>query len=99
MIAPELAEAAMALLKRHYHWNKPLRSLGIRVTNLVPIGDARQVSLFTDEAKREKMERLEYAIDGVRSRFGRRSINRALLSYDTMLDAKADHTIHPVGYL
>ena len=102
MIASELADAAMTLLRRHYHWHKPLRSIGIRGSNLVPIGDMRQISLFTDEVKREKLERMEYAIDGVRSRFGHRSIGRALLSYDKKLgklNAKADNTYHPVGYL
>ena len=102
LIASELMDAAMKLLQRHYHWHKPLRSIGIRGSNLVPVEDMRQTSLFADDIKREKLERLEYAIDGVRQRFGHRSVSRALMSYDNKLgkvDAKADHTIHPVGYL
>ena len=102
MIASELTDAAMTLLRKHYHWYKPLRSIGIRGSNFVPIGDMRQISLFADEIRREKLERLEYAIDGVRSRFGHRNIGRALLSYEKKLgklNAKDENTYYPVGYL
>jgi DNA polymerase-4 len=102
MIAPELTDAAMKLLRRHYRWEKPLRGIGIRGTDLVPMGNYRQLSLFEDETRRARLERLEYTIDDLRRRFGHRSIGRALLAVDQKLgklDAKADHTIHPVGYL
>lgn len=102
MVAPELAGAAMQLLRKHYSWKKPLRSIGIRGTNLIPIDSARQISIFDDEAKRERTERLEYAIDDIRRRFGHRAIGRALLALDDRLgnlDAKADNIIHPIGYL
>ena len=102
MISSELVSTAMALLKKHYQWEKPLRSIGIRGANLVPIGSCRQLSFFEDEAERERMERLEYAIDDIRRRFGHYSINRAILALDDKLgkiDAKADHVIHPIGYM
>jgi DNA polymerase-4 len=102
MISSELTEAAMALLKSHYQWEKPLRSIGIRGTNLVPIDSVRQLSIFDDEARRTRMERLEYAIDGIRRRFGYHSLGRALLALDERLgklDAKSDNVIHPIGYL
>jgi len=102
MIATELTDAAMQLLRKHYRWEKPLRSIGIRGTNLIPIDSIRQLSIFGDEEKRRARERLEYAIDDVRRRYGYFSIGRALLSTDGKLgrlDAKADNVIHPVGYL
>jgi DNA polymerase-4 len=92
----------MKLLREHYRWEKPLRSVGIRGTNLVPIGQTRQLSLFEDNAKREKLEKLEYTIDEIRRRYGHFAINRALLCFDPILgreDAKSTHTIHPIGYL
>ncbi len=98
MIAPELSDVAMTLLKKHYRWDKPLRSIGIRGTNLVPIGGMRQLSLLEDEAKHERME---YTIDDIRRRFGHCAIGRGLLMLDDKLgklNAKADHTIHPIGY-
>ncbi|MCL2060930.1 MAG: DNA polymerase IV [Oscillospiraceae bacterium] len=101
-ISTELCGAAMALLRRNWHWGKPLRSVGIRGANLVPIGQPRQMSLFADEKRREKAEAIEYAVDGIRRRFGHCAIDRALLLLDGKLgklDAKADHGIHPTGYL
>jgi DNA polymerase-4 len=101
IIASELTAIAMKLLRKHYQWEKPLRSIGIRGTNLVPIDNMRQLSIFDDGAKRERLERLEYTIDDIRRRFGHHSINRALLAIDNKLgklDAKADHIIHPLGY-
>ena len=62
----------------------------------------QQLSLFEDETKREKAEKLEYVIDDLRRRFGHFVINRAFMKSDPKLgklDAKADHVIHPVGYL
>ena len=101
MIASELTDIAMKLLNKHYRWQKPLRSIGIRGTNLVPIDNIRQLTIFDDGAKRERMEKLEYTIDDIRRRFGHHAINRALLALDGKLgklDAKADHIIHPLGY-
>ena len=101
MISSELTNAAMILLRKHYRWEKPLRGIGIRGTNLVPIERWQQVTIFDDGVKRERAERLEYAIDNIRRRFGHRSVQRALLAIDGKLgklDAKADHIIHPLGY-
>jgi DNA polymerase-4 len=41
-------------------------------------------------------------VDDIRRRFGHHAINRALLVMDAnlgRLNPKADHVIHPVGYL
>jgi len=102
MIATELTDAAMKLLRKHYRWEKPLRGVGIRGTNLIPLDAVRQLSMFGDEERRRALEQLEYAIDGIRRRYGYHSIGRALLSTDEKLgklDAKGDNVIHPVGYL
>jgi len=101
-ISTELCAAAMALLRQNWKWQSPLRSIGIRGTNLAPIDLPRQTSIFYDEKKREKTEMLEYTVDEVRRRYGHYAIDRALLLLDDKLgklDPKADHTIHPIGYL
>ena len=102
MISFELAGTAMILLRRHYHWERPLRSIGIRGVDLVPLETTRQLSLFGDEERRERKERLEYAIDNIRGHFGHNSIGRAIFATDDKLgklDAKTEHIIHPVGYM
>ena len=101
-VSTDLCNAAMALLRQNWQWKSPLRSIGIRGTNLVPIDQPRQLSIFVDEKKREKAEMLEYTIDTIRRRYGHYAIDRALLLLDDKLgklNPKADHTIHPIGYL
>ena len=100
-ISTEMCAAAMKLLRQNWKWEKPLRSVGIRGTNLVPINQLRQLSLFLDEQRRDKAEKLEYTIDTIRRRFGHYAVDRALLLIDSQLgklNPKSDHTIHPIGY-
>ena len=101
-ISTELCGEAMKLLRANHRWEKPLRSIGVRGTNLVPIGAARQLSLFEDEAKRERIERMEYVVDDIRRRFGHFAIDRAFMRADPKLgklNPKDEHVIHPIGYL
>ena len=100
-LASELTAAAMQLLRDHYAFRKPLRSIGIRATQLVTENEQVQLSLFEDESKRLRRETIERTKDDIRRRFGHRSIGMALTGLDKQLgnlDAKGDHTIHPVGY-
>jgi len=101
-ISTELCAAAMFLMRANYKWERPLRSIGVRGTNLVPIGDTRQMSLFEDEIKRDRAEKLEFTIDEIRRKFGHFAIDRAMLRLDSKLgklNPKEEHVIHPVGYL
>ena len=101
-ISTELCAAAMQLLRANYTWELPLRSIGIRGANLVPMGGARQLSFFEDEQRRDRREKLEFTIDAIRRRYGHYAIDRALLHTDAKLgklNPKDEHVIHPVGYL
>ena len=101
-ISTELCDVAMNLLRQNWDWSKPLRSIGIRGTNLMPILEYPQLSLFEDDQKREKVQNLEFVIDDIRRRFGHYSIDRALLLLDDTLgniSPISDHVIHPIGYM
>lgn len=100
-ITDEIMTAAYALFKRHYRWDNPIRSLGVRGTDLVLENIPVQLDLFMNEAKRERQEKLDRAVDDIRRRFGYFSIQRAFMYRDRLLmnlDAKGDHTVHPVGF-
>lgn len=95
-----LHAAAMRLLRANWRWHKPLRSIGIRATDLTGEAQPEQLSLFTDASARIKRERLERSIDEIRRRFGHYSICRAAVLMDKTLgniNPKDDHTIHPIG--
>lgn len=100
-ISNDIAATAMKLFHQHYCWNKPIRSIGVRATDLIPANNPMQVSLFEDESQREKYETLDKTVDSLRSRFGHYCIQRASVLADRPLcgiNPKGDHIIHPVGY-
>ncbi len=100
-LASEIHRAAMEIFRNNYRWLKPIRSIGVRGSELSPIGDSVQLSIYVDEEKRKKLERLEAAMDNIRRRYGNLSVNRGLLLIDRSLGSinpKDDHVIHPVGY-
>ena len=75
----EIAETAYTIFTPNYSWDKPIRSLGIRVSDLSTGCADIQFDLFGQEYKRERAENLEHCIDGLRARFGSTIITRALL--------------------
>lgn len=100
-LCSEIAETAYALFMKHYHWNKPVRSIGVRGSGLVLDETPQQLSLMLDAVKRKKLENIESAVDSLRNRFGYHSIKRGLLYTDaelSALDAKGSNTVHPIGY-
>lgn len=93
----EIAAAAVQLFRQNYRWPKPIRSIGVRCTDLVSINMPFQLSLFEDEAQRQKQEALDKTVDDLRRRFGHFAIQRASVLADRPLcgiDPKTDHVIH-----
>ena len=115
-ITREIAEARYKLYKENYrlpademelknsnpeYYQKPLRSIGIRGTDLVTDYFCEQLDMFMDPQFREKQMKMDEAVDIIRKRFGFYSIQRGLMYRDRILsacDAKSDHTVHPHGY-
>jgi len=100
-LAAEIAAKGMALFQASYSWAKPIRSIGIRATDFMAEDGPLQVTLFSDEAQRQRQEVLEQTVDGLRRRFGHFSVQRGLMLTDrrlTALNPKEEHVIHPVGF-
>jgi len=101
-ITNEIATAALELFRANYKWDKPIRSIGVRASDLTNPFCATQLSLFVDEQYRDKMRKADRAVDDIRRRFGFASIQRGLMYCDRALsnvNAKEDHTVHPHGYM
>lgn len=96
----EIAETAFDLFKRNYHWEKPLRGVGVRGSGLVDATTGVQLSLYADGVKHERWERIDGAMDDLRRRYGYLSVQRAILRLDPLLAGvdPSQHVIHPVGY-
>lgn len=100
-LSSTLHEAAMRLLRENWDWHKPLRSIGVRATDLLPASTPVQCSIFEDSERQEKRERLERSVDDLRRRFGHYCVGRAVCVSDPTLrniSPKDEHVIHPVGY-
>ena len=71
-----LAEAACALFDELWNGN-PIRLLGVRATKLVAEDTPVQLSLFDLQTpKSEKQQKLDAALDKIRSRYGKGAIKR-----------------------
>lgn len=80
-LSGEMIETAMALYKKYYTLDPAIRTLGVTLSSLSPIGAPEQLSLL-DDGRRFKEERMEYTIDSIRKRFGKTSLQRGLLCTD-----------------
>ena len=99
-LASEICACAMALLAARYHWENPLRSLGVSVGALERQGDNEQLCMFPDPG-RERRYDLEEAMGDIRRRFGHFAIQRACLigcAEFGAINPRDDHLIHPVGW-
>jgi DNA polymerase-4 len=95
-----MAQVAFELFQSNYHWDLPIRSIGVRGAGLVEASTCDQLSLFLDDVQRQKRERIDTAVDGIRSRFGYMSVQRAAIFADPLLAGirPREHIVHPVGY-
>ena len=92
----EIAQTAFALFKMRYNWLKPVHALAIKGINLVSENQPVQLDLFDDAERREKMKRVDIAVDTIRQRFGYRAIYAASLMGDLkMAQDKCETVIMP----
>lgn len=101
-ITSEIGSYAMQIFKEYYNWNKPIRSIGVRVADLMTDTVPVQLDLFNNQKRRERQHKMDLAVDEIRRRFGYYSIQRGMMYQDRRLssvNAKDDHTVHPHGYM
>ena len=101
-ITSEIGSYAMQIFKENYNWNKPIRSIGVRVADLMTDTMPVQLDLFNNQERRERQHKMDIAVDEIRRRFGYYSIQRGMMYQDRRLscvNAKDDHTVHPHGYM
>ena len=99
-VSSVISGTAMELFRENYRWEKPIRSLGVRVSDFDE-DFVRQMDLFQKAQQQENQEKIERVVDGLRKRFGVFSIQRASLLKDqqlTGLDTSIQNQIHPMGF-
>jgi len=95
-----MIDACMELFNNNYSLKVPVRSLGMRITGLIPEHeDFTQLSMFDTTGEKDyKNDILERKIDDIRGRFGHHIIHRAIELRDTELqhspiDKKITHSL------
>ena len=72
----EILEVAKELLEQMYRKGTPIRLIGVRVDDLTDT-EEMQISLFQDEVKNQKQEKLDKTIDQLKEKYGYNLITRA----------------------
>lgn len=85
MISREIFSAAERLVCENYSWERPLRSIGVRVTELVAQADGVQLDMFTDNRARERRISLDLTTDRLRNKYGYHCLHRGLSVLDPSL--------------
>ncbi|MEG1516296.1 MAG: DNA polymerase IV [Clostridia bacterium] len=92
----EIAQAAFALFRERYFWEKPVRALTVRGINLIPENQPVQIDLFEGYTRRDRQKTLDDTIEEIRRRFGSRAIYAAALMGDLkMAKDKCEMVIMP----
>ena len=72
-LARELTQASMTLAEHCWNWDSPVRALTVTAIYLIPADEAgAQMDLLAGEKeqKRERLEKLEGAMDAIRAKYG-----------------------------
>ena len=79
-LSTEMAQTAFDLFKKTFSWSTALvRMLGITVSDFT---EHKQLALFDDEKKKDKLVKLENVIEQMREKYGRKIINKAVILKD-----------------
>lgn len=79
-LSSEIAQTAFDLFKKTFSWSSALvRMLGITVSDFT---EHKQLALFEDEKKKDKLVKLENVIEQMREKYGRKIINKAVIFKD-----------------
>lgn len=100
-ISTEILSAALKLIEINYSFEKPLRSIGISLSDFKPKVEPEQLSLLRNEKERTRKNALDSSVDILKKRFGSYCIQPAVLLADKALSGfspKEEHTVHPVSY-
>lgn len=100
-LCEQMMPVILRLLKSHYDFSIPLRSLSVTLSALQAEKKEIQMSLFQEEDKIEKVRRLEKAVEEIRLAYGFESIKRCSMLVHRDLsefNPKEKHIIFPVGY-
>jgi len=100
-LTADIANKALEIFTKKHNFSNPIRSLGMRASNLEAMNSPLQLDFFTDHVKRRKTEILELTIDDIRRRYGYDIVHWGIMREDHLLTSgnpAQDHIIHPINF-
>ncbi|MPN32461.1 hypothetical protein SDC9_179939 [bioreactor metagenome] len=95
----EIALAARRLFNDNYLCHTPVRAVTVRAINLISKSVPQQLMLFDDAKARDKRDRLEAAVEDIRSRFGKWAVYPAALMGDLKLPGRSGNDMIMPGLM
>lgn len=95
----EIAAAGFREFQRKYQWRSNVRAVTISATDLVPMEDPDQLSIFVDAKKMEGKNQIQNAVEVLRDRFGKRTITYASLMGDLKIPHDGRHQVKMPGLM
>ena len=99
-LAKDISAKALEIFRRQYEFEKPLRTVGVRASDLLPDDTGIQSSLFDDIVQYEKDEVLEKMMDEIRGEHRYDIIHRGTVLLDrelTTIPADYNRSEYRVG--
>ena len=100
-VSDEIADICMTLYRQHWQIaGRPIRSIGIRASEFMPIYHTAQVCFFEREDIRKK-QNLEFAKDKINKKFGKNAVVRATFMDESAPKEQHDnalHEVHPLSF-
>jgi DNA polymerase-4 len=87
------------LFQELYGWERPVRGVGVTVCDFTM--GTEQLCITENQVKEEKQDRLDLVVDGIRKKYGNKSLQRARILKDKKwsgVDVKEEHVIHPKSF-
>ena len=97
-IATDIAAKAFELFEKNFNYSSKVRALGLHLSEWV---ENEQVSWFETLKSKQKKEKLQKVVESLRTRFGRNSVQRAIVMRDPKMkemDIISDHSVSPTMF-
>ena len=95
----EIATAAFHIFKSNYGWRTHVRAVTVRAIDLVPVNATEQLSLFNDNERRERRERLQDCVEEIRGRFGKEALTYCALLGDLKMPGDGREKVKMPGMM
>ena len=93
----EIGAVAYRLFRERYQWNSKVRAVTVRAIDLVPQNETEQLSIFVDNEKLTRREKLEDAIEELRGRYGKHAVTYGVLLGDLKMPNDGRHKVKMPG--